>query len=86
MSCTSKLGFKNPDFETVENIQKILDFVLIPRGKKEPLTSDTVIGSRKITAVEFRKFFKQELGDDYEKYPFTATLDPQIKKSYTIIG
>ncbi|MDR1687006.1 MAG: hypothetical protein LBS21_00135 [Clostridiales bacterium] len=37
--------------------------------KKEPLTEDTVIGSRKISAVEFRKFFKKELGEDYEKYP-----------------
>jgi len=37
--------------------------------KKEPLTEDTVIGSRKISAVEFRKFFKKTLGEDYEKYP-----------------
>jgi len=37
--------------------------------KKEPLTNDTVIGSRKIAAAEFRKFFKHVLGDDYEKYP-----------------
>ncbi|MDR1699753.1 MAG: hypothetical protein LBR68_00995, partial [Lachnoclostridium sp.] len=36
---------------------------------KEPLTEDTVIGSRKIPAVEFRRFFKKELGEDYEKYP-----------------
>ena len=71
MSCTSKLGFRNPNFETVETIQKILDFVLKLFGetaKKEPLTYDTVIGSRKIKADEFRKFFKAELGDDYEKY------------------
>ena len=39
------------------------------KTKKEPLTEDTVIGSRKIAAVEFRKFFKKTLGDDYEKYP-----------------
>ena len=37
--------------------------------KKEPLTEDTVIGSRKISAIEFRKFFKKTLGEDYEKYP-----------------
>ena len=37
--------------------------------KKEPLTEDTVIGLRKISAVEFRKFFKKTLGEDYEKYP-----------------
>ena len=37
--------------------------------KKESLTEDTVIGSRKISASEFRKFFKKTLGEDYEKYP-----------------
>jgi len=37
--------------------------------KREPLTEDTVIGSRKISAVEFRKFFRKTLGEDYEKYP-----------------
>jgi hypothetical protein len=37
--------------------------------KNEPLTEDTVISSRKISAVEFRKFFKKTLGEDYEKYP-----------------
>ena len=37
--------------------------------KKEPLTENTVIGSRKISAVEFRKFFKEKLGEDYEKHP-----------------
>ena len=36
--------------------------------KAEPLTEDTVIGSRKISAAEFRKFFKKTLGEDYEKY------------------
>jgi len=36
---------------------------------KELLTKDTVIGSRKITATEFRKFFKKTLGDNYEKNP-----------------
>ena len=36
---------------------------------KESLAEDTVIGSRKITAAEFRKFFKKMLGDDYEKNP-----------------
>ena len=39
------------------------------KEKKEPLTENTVIGSRKISAVEFRKFFKKALGEDYEKYP-----------------
>jgi len=38
-------------------------------NKKEPLTEDTIIGSQKITAAEFRKFFKKTLGDDYEKNP-----------------
>ena len=36
--------------------------------KKESLTEDTIIGSMKISAVEFRKFFRQTLGKDYEKY------------------
>lgn len=36
--------------------------------KKQPLTENTVIGSRKITAADFRKFFQKTLGDDYEKY------------------
>jgi len=36
--------------------------------KKEPLTENTVIGSRKITAAEFRIFFEKTLGKDYEKY------------------
>jgi len=36
---------------------------------KEPLTEDTVIGSRKITAVQLRRFFKKALGDDYDKHP-----------------
>lgn len=36
--------------------------------KEEPLTEDTIIGSRKISAVEFRKFFKKTLGEDYEKH------------------
>ena len=34
--------------------------------KNESLTEDTVIGSRKISATEFRKFFKKTLGEDYE--------------------
>ena len=38
------------------------------KGKKELLTEDTTIGSRKISAIEFRKFFKKTLGEDYEKY------------------
>jgi len=42
--------------------------------KNDPLTLNTVIGSRKITAAEFRKFFKQELGDDYEKYPLAYNV------------
>ena len=44
------------------------------KTKKEPLTEDTVIGSRKITAVEFRKFFKKTLGDDYEKNPVARNI------------
>ena len=36
---------------------------------KEPLTKDTIIGSRKTTAAEFRNFFKQAIGDDYENNP-----------------
>ena len=39
------------------------------KNTKEQLTEDTVIGSRKISAAEFRKFFKKMLGDDYEKIP-----------------
>ena len=39
------------------------------KTKKELLTEDTIIGSRKITATEFRRFFKETLGEDYEKYP-----------------
>jgi len=42
--------------------------------KKEPLTEDTVIGSRKIPATEFRKFFKKMLGEDYEKYPIVRNV------------
>ena len=42
--------------------------------KKEPLTEDTIIGSRKISAVEFRKFFKKTLGEDYEKYPVVGNV------------
>ena len=41
---------------------------------KEPLTEDTIIGSRKITATEFRKFFKKTLGDDYEKNPVARNV------------
>jgi len=40
----------------------------------EPLTEDTVIGSGKISAAEFRKFFKKTLGDDYEKYPVVHSV------------
>ena len=35
--------------------------------KKEQLSEDTIIGSRKITAAEYRKFFKKALGEDYEQ-------------------
>jgi len=41
---------------------------------KEPLTTNTKIGSRKIPAAEFRKFFKQTLGDDYENYPLARNV------------
>jgi hypothetical protein len=44
------------------------------KEKKEPLTEDTVIGSRKIPAVEFRKFFKKTLGEDYEKHPVVRNV------------
>ena len=44
------------------------------REKKEPLTEDTVIGSRKISAVEFRKFFKKVIEEDYEKYPIIWSI------------
>jgi len=43
-------------------------------NKKESITKNTVIGSRKITAAEFRKFFKKTLGDDYEKYPVVMSV------------
>ena len=35
--------------------------------KREPITTSTVIGSQKISANEYRKFFKETLGDDYGK-------------------
>ena len=47
---------------------------MIEKAKKEPLTEDTVIGSRKISAVEFRKFFEKTLGADYEKYPVALNV------------
>ena len=50
--------------------------------KNDPITLNTVIGSRKITAAEFRKFFKQELGDDYEKYPIAYNVI-KISSHYT---
>ena len=36
--------------------------------KKEPLTEEYIIGSKKNTSAEFRKYFKETLGEDYEKY------------------
>jgi len=42
---------------------------MINKVKKESLTENTIIGSRKITSAEFRKFFEKTLGEDYEKYP-----------------
>ena len=51
--------------------------------QKEPLTEDTIIGSRKISAVEFRKFFKKALGNDYDKYPI---VDGVIKMSSNYKG
>jgi len=50
---------------------------------KEPLTENTIIGSRKIAAAEFRKFFKRVLGDDYEKYPLAWSV---IKSSSSHSG
>lgn len=41
---------------------------------KAPLTEDTVIGSRKITAAELRKFFNKTLGDDFEKNPIVRNV------------
>jgi len=41
---------------------------------KAPITEDTVIGSRKIIAIEFRKFFMKTLGDDYEKNPVVRNV------------
>ena len=42
--------------------------------KKETLTENTVIGSRKISAIEFRKFFKKTLGEDYDKNPVVRSF------------
>ena len=36
--------------------------------KKEPLTEEYIIGSMKNTSAEFRKYFKETLGEDYEKH------------------
>jgi len=47
---------------------------MMDKIKKEPLTEDTIIGSNKISAVEFRKFFKKTLGEDYEKYPVVRNV------------
>ncbi|MCL2604157.1 MAG: hypothetical protein FWD90_06735 [Defluviitaleaceae bacterium] len=44
------------------------------KTKKEPLTHDTIIGSKKITAAEFRKFFKLELRENYEEYPLAWSV------------
>ena len=44
------------------------------KEKKEPLTENTVIGSRKILAAEFRRFFKKTLGEDYEIYPIVMDV------------
>jgi len=54
---------------TVHYNEQGQEIIQVKSEKKEPLTEDTVIGSRKISAVEFRKFFKKTLGEDYEKYP-----------------
>jgi|GEM_PF-1071055 len=44
------------------------------KEKKEPLTENTVIGSRKISAVEFRKFFRKTMGEDYESHPIVRNV------------
>jgi len=44
------------------------------KAKKDPLTEDTIIGLRKISAAEFRKFFKKTLGDDYENNPVARSF------------
>ena len=49
------------------------------KEKKEALTEETIIGSKNITATEFRKFFTETLGDDYEKHTFVMDV---IKNRY----
>ena len=51
--------------------------------KKEPLTEETIIGSRKTTSAERRKFFRETLGEDYEKH---AVVMDVIKESYPYKG
>jgi len=41
---------------------------------KESLTEEYIIGSTKNTSAEFRKFFKETLGEDYEKYAVAADV------------
>jgi len=53
--------------------------IIQEKSEKEPLTEDTIIGSRKISAVEFRRFFKKTLGEDYEKHPIVHSV---IKVSF----
>ena len=69
------ISYKNPDYEMLNKVKRIIDFIIDnSTTKKEPLTEDIVIGSRKISAVEFRKFFKKTLGEDYEKHPVVRNV------------
>jgi len=42
--------------------------------KKEPFTDDYIIGSDKNTSAELRKYFKEALGEDCEKYAVIADV------------
>jgi len=69
-----KLRFDDPSAETMDNVYKLIDALLIFYSKntvviKGAITEDTIIGSRKISLAQFDKFFKAALGEDYEKYP-----------------
>ena len=51
--------------------------------KEEPLTEETIIGSRKCAAAEFRKFFRETLGEEYEKH---AVVMDVLNKSFYFKG
>jgi len=48
--------------------------------KNEPLTQDTIIGSRKITKAELLKFFKATLGEDYKNH--ATVMEDALKKIF----